>query len=62
MEIIDYFTEIVVIVGGILFFIGKRKNNKLITGVGIGALIVFLVLGLPDFIEEFSEGYSDHKE
>ncbi len=55
-----YISEILLIFGGLMFIlIGRRRKHKLITGIGIGALIAFIVLGTVDFIEGLQRGLSD---
>jgi hypothetical protein len=55
-----YIVEIIVIVLAIAaFIIGSKRKQSLWRGIGIGALIAFVILGIPDFIEGFQQGFGE---
>ena len=54
---------IVLVIGLLMYFIGRSKKNNKLKGVGIGFIICLIVLESPNivqgFIEGFTDGYSD---
>lgn len=47
-----------VIIGAILIYLNKKKPTmKHLKKVGILIIIISLLIGLPDFLEGFQEGY-----
>lgn len=60
LDSIIYILPVVIFVIGLLiFFIGRTKKNNKLIGIGSGMIISLIVLGLPDFIQGFIEGYTN---
>lgn len=50
---------ILLVIGLILYFIGRSKKNNKLKGVGIGLIICLIVLESPNIIQGFIEGFTD---
>ncbi|MCY9548508.1 hypothetical protein [Lysinibacillus xylanilyticus] len=53
------FPALALVIGLLLFFVGRiKKNNKLI-GVGIGFIVCLIIVESPDFIHGFIKGFGN---
>ncbi|MGN8842489.1 hypothetical protein ACTNDN_06650 [Niallia sp. HCP3S3_B10] len=50
---------ILLVMGLIMYFIGRSKKNNKLKGVGIGLIICLIVLESPSIIQGFIEGFTD---
>ena len=50
---------LVLITGMFVYLVGRKRERNKFQGIGAGVIICLIVLGMPDFIQEF---VSEHKE
>jgi hypothetical protein len=60
LDLIRYtFPAILLVIGLIMYFIGRSKKDNKLIGVGIGFIICLIVLESPNIIQGFIEGVTD---
>ena len=47
------------IIGLLLFFVGRAKKNNKLIGVGIGLIVCLIIVESPNFIHGFIKGFRD---
>lgn len=59
-DFILYITPILtLLIGLLLYFVGRTKETNKFKVVGIGFIACLIVLELPNFIQGFIEGFAD---
>ena len=60
LESIVYFLPALALVIGLLvYFVGKAKKNSKLIGVGIGIVVCLIVVESPDFMQGFLKGFAN---